>query len=160
MGAAEIIAKGRTGEARMTPIRSLAEQTCDAGLTIPSAARCTATLLFVIVMLRTAGFARTLRLLRRCAREERLANDYPFECAEAVAQRVAKVASFYPGRARCLQQSLTVYHLLRRMGMHAEFRLGVQPVNFAAHAWVEYHGEPVLESELVHTVVAFSELPV
>ena len=137
-----------------------ADHPCDASHTMPSMVQCGLALMVLIGALRTIGFARTLRVVRRSTRRVARAGDVPLETAEAVAQRVAMVAGFFPGRARCLEQSLTLYYLLRRLGMEATFRLGVQPVSFAAHAWVEYGGEPVLEGELVHTVVAFPELPV
>jgi hypothetical protein len=46
------------------------------------------------------------------------------------------------------------------MGMDAALRIGVQPISFAAHAWVEYQGKPVFEGELVSTVHAFPELSI
>jgi hypothetical protein len=88
-----------------------------------------------------------------------LAGDVPLEVAEVVARRVATAAAFYPGRALCLEQSMALYYCLLRLGIRASFRIGVQPVGFAAHAWVEYRGIPILESEIVHTVHAFPELP-
>jgi hypothetical protein len=69
------------------------------------------------------------------------------------------VAAFYPARVACLEQSLTLYWLLLRERVPVTFRIGVLPSQFAAHAWVEYKGEPVLESELVHTVIPFPSLP-
>ncbi|HEY9515174.1 MAG TPA: lasso peptide biosynthesis B2 protein [Gemmatimonadaceae bacterium] len=127
---------------------------------LPSTARCGTSLIMVIAVLRTCGFVRALRLIRWMARDVRLSCDEPHETAESVARRVALIAAFYPGRARCLEQSLTLYWLLRRMGMDAVIRLGVQPVSFAAHAWVEYQRIPVHEGELVATVLPFSELPI
>lgn len=160
MGASEIVAEGRAGKTGMTSAPRVTQDAGPSGNAMPSTAKCSAALLGVIGLLKTVGFARTLRLLRRRTHGIYLTDRIPFEHAEAVARDVARLAAFYPGRARCLQQSLAVYYLLRRMGMRAEFRMGVQPVNFAAHAWVEYHGEPVMEGELVHTVVAFPKLPV
>jgi hypothetical protein len=66
-------------------------------------------------------------------------------------------AAFIPGRALCLEQSLALYVCLRRAGVAVGLRLGVQPYPFAAHAWVEYKGEPVGESwDRVGRFVAFS----
>lgn len=53
---------------------------------------------------------------------------------------VAVAAALYPGRALCLERSLVLYDRLRRAGVRAEFRLGVQAAPFAAHAWIERHG--------------------
>ena len=69
------------------------------------------------------------------------------------------VAAFFPARVACLEQSLTLYWLLLRARVPATFRIGVLPSQFAAHAWVEYDGQPVLESELVRTVIPFPSLP-
>jgi hypothetical protein len=121
--------------------------------------RCIVALAFVVAALRTLGFTRAIRLVRWMTRRMELASDAPFEAAEGVARRVALIAAFYPGRARCLEQSITLYWLLRWAGMNATLRLGVQPVGFAAHAWVEYRGAPVLESDMVRTVLPLPELP-
>ena len=56
---------------------------------------------------------------------------------------VAVAAALYPGRALCLERSLVLYDRLRRAGVRAEFRLGVQAAPFTAHAWIERHGAPV-----------------
>jgi hypothetical protein len=44
--------------------------------------------------------------------------------------------------ANCLKKSLVLWGLLRRQGIESELRIGVQKEagNFAAHAWVEYDG--------------------
>jgi hypothetical protein len=126
---------------------------------VPSAARCGLVLVTIIALLRTLGFRRTLRLVRWATQNVRSVEEAPFEAAELVAHRVATAAAFYPGRALCLEQSLTLYYCLHRLGIPAVFRIGVQPIGFVAHAWVEYRGVPILESELVHTVHAFPEIP-
>ncbi len=132
----------------------------DARQSVPSFARCSIVLIVVISLLRTLGFARTIQLARWATRRAVLTCDSPFEAAEAIARRVAMVAAFYPGRARCLEQSVALYYLLRYSSMKAVLRLGVQPVSFAAHAWVEYQRKPVHEGEVIHGVIAFPELPV
>lgn len=62
-----------------------------------------------------------------------------------VAEGVAMAGALFPGRARCLEQSLALTRLLRLRGIPAELRFGVRPHPFAAHAWVEVEGEPLLE---------------
>jgi hypothetical protein len=64
-----------------------------------------------------------------------------------VADRVAVIAAFFPGRALCLEQSLALYWLLRRRGVSARLRVGVHPAPFTAHAWIEYDGAPVNEDD-------------
>ncbi len=76
---------------------------------------------------------------------------------ERAAYHVAVAAAFFPGRAVCLEQSLALYLLLRRRGVPAELRLGVQAYPFYAHAWVELDGEPVNEDR--ETVDKFRALP-
>jgi hypothetical protein len=51
----------------------------------------------------------------------------------------------YPGRARCLEQSLVLYYLLRRRGVALHYRQGVMPHPFQAHAWIEYRDEVITD---------------
>ena len=59
--------------------------------------------------------------------------------------RLARIAGRYvPANGSCLRQSLLVWWLLRRKGLPAELRIGVQKQEgFAAHAWVELARQPV-----------------
>jgi hypothetical protein len=69
-------------------------------------------------------------------------------------------AAFFPGRALCLEQSLTLWYLLRQSRVQATLRLGVQPYPFGAHAWVEHAGEAVNENrEILKAYVPFPSLP-
>lgn len=140
------------------PAEGVASRALDASHRVPALMRCAVALVFVVAALRVLGFAQAIRLVRWMTRRIELASDAPFEAAETIARRVALTAAFYPGRARCLEQSITLYWLLRWARMDAVLKMGVQPVGFAAHAWVEYRGAPVLESEMVRTVHPFPEL--
>lgn len=123
---------------------------------LPSVAACALALVAVKLGLKLAGFGRTFAAASRLVRGRGSASVTPGVLAEAV-RRVALVAAFYPGRALCLEQSLTLWLLLRRRGIDADLRLGVQPYPFGAHAWVEHRGEPVNENpEFVRT---FTILP-
>lgn len=64
---------------------------------------------------------------------------------DVTASRVATAGAFYPARALCLEQSLALCSLLRRQGVAAELRIGVQSLPFQAHAWVEVDGRPLNE---------------
>lgn len=76
--------------------------------------------------------------------------------ADELVEHVALAAAFYPRRALCLEQSLALCWLLRRNGIAAELRLGVQPRPFQAHAWVEVDGRPLAErGDLPLNMVAF-----
>ncbi len=50
-----------------------------------------------------------------------------------------------PTDSRCLVRSLVLTGLLARRGIESSLIIGVKPEpEFAAHAWVEYAGEPLL----------------
>jgi len=122
----------------------------------PSVARCALALLLVRARLKARGFGPTVAWARRVAARARGTGLAPEE-VERAAYHVAVAAAFFPGRAVCLEQSLTLYLLLRRRGVPAELRIGVQVYPFYAHAWVELHGEPVNEDR--ETVEKFRALP-
>ena len=52
----------------------------------------------------------------------------------------------------CLEESLTLWYLLRRQGIPACLRIGVRKENekFEAHAWVEHGGEALNQDEAMH----------
>ena len=50
-----------------------------------------------------------------------------------------------PTDARCLMRSLVLASLLARHGIYGRLVIGVRPdATFAAHAWIEVDGQPVL----------------
>jgi hypothetical protein len=58
---------------------------------------------------------------------------------------VVSVLRLLPTDSRCLMRSLVVTRLLSRRGLESSLIIGVTPdPGFAAHAWVEYDGKPVL----------------
>ena len=119
-----------------------------------------ATIALTDLALRRFGFARSVALARRFGKPRRPENDRP-ELTEKVCKRLAMAAVFYPGRARCLEQSLALYVLLRRRGVPVRLRLGVQPYPFNAHAWVELNGAPLNERvETVRQFVPFEDFAV
>lgn len=122
----------------------------------PSIVRCALALLAVRAGLKARGFGPTVAWARRLGARAAGAGLAPEE-VERAAYHVAVAAAFFPGRAVCLEQSLALYVLLRRRGVPAELRLGVQVYPFYAHAWVELHGQPVNED--VETVEKFRALP-
>lgn len=62
-----------------------------------------------------------------------------------LAQAVTRTIRPLPFDSRCLMVSLVVTKLLARRGVPAVFIIGVSPgPGFAAHAWVECDGRPVL----------------
>ncbi len=113
----------------------------EAGLRVPSALRCAAMILSVRVALRVGGFAGVTNWIRRRLHSLPATDAVAGEAVTAIESVVATAAALYPGRALCLEQSLVLYYLLRRQGVAAKFRMGIQAHPFAAHAWVEYRGQ-------------------
>lgn len=104
---------------------------------------------------RWCGFANTFRIIRRLRPASDTCTIDAAGAAKA-ADLIATAAAFYPGRARCLEQSMVLYLVLRRRGAPAALRIGVQPYGFLAHAWVELDGRPVNElGETIRALVAF-----
>jgi hypothetical protein len=115
------------------------------------------TLLSVKVLLLTLGFARTLRLLER--RVAAIRADLAPDASEldAAAHAIVAAAVLFPGRHECLEQSLSLWYLLRRRGVSAELKFGMRQYPFGAHAWVAYRGEPLNEDrEALRQYVAFA----
>jgi hypothetical protein len=129
------------------------------GVRRPSSPRCALVITTVKLSLHLIGLRRTLRAIHRLAPPGSATREVGYESVEQVARRVAMVGAFIPERVACQEQSLTLYWLLLRARVPVTLRIGVLPSQFAAHAWVEYDGEPVLESELVRTVIPFPVLP-
>ena len=58
---------------------------------------------------------------------------------------VASALRIVPADTRCLAQSLTLTRMLARRGIDSRLVIGVRPgERFAAHAWVEHDGRPLL----------------
>ena len=55
-------------------------------------------------------------------------------------------------RSSCLEESLTLWHLLRKQGYEAKLRIGVRKAaqKFEAHAWVEHNGVALNQAEQMH----------
>lgn len=70
--------------------------------------------------------------------------DQALSYAQRVGSLTRKAGRYLPLDASCLRQSLLVWWLLRRLGLAAELRIGVNNhERFLAHAWVELSGRPV-----------------
>jgi hypothetical protein len=80
----------------------------------------------------------------------------PSADAQSLARRIAWLvdAAARRGlfRASCLPRSLTLQRLLQERGIASELRVGVRKHagRLEAHAWIECHGAPLLESAQVH----------
>lgn len=62
-----------------------------------------------------------------------------------VAWATIRVLDVLPSDSRCLTRSLVLADLLAKRGIESSLVIGVAPApNFAAHAWVEVDGVPLL----------------
>lgn len=90
--------------------------------------------------LRVFGFARFQAWLDRSP----LVAQIPptFDEMAAIGRLVNIAANHAPGPATCLTRSLLLIWLLRRRGVSADLRIGVNLTQgkLEAHAWVEYAG--------------------
>lgn len=111
----------------------------------------------VKIALRIRGFRWTLDWTRRHSADVPETLDDAAEAVRVTERAVAMAGAIYPGRALCLEQSLVVYLLLRRQGVHVEFCHGVQPHPFEAHVWIEYKGEPI--NDVREHTKRFARLP-
>lgn len=123
--------------------------------TAPGAIRCLFLLAICDVALRTLGFARTLRAAHFLAGNEEA--DIDDRLIQDTFKSIVTATAFYPGRSKCLEQTLASYVLLRRRGAPVRIRIGVQPYPFFAHAWLELKGAPITETPEV--VGRFALLP-
>ncbi len=123
----------------------------------PSVLRCGLLILVIKLALKTVGFGRTVAWIRRRTDAISRAALINAELVWAVEHAVAMAAALYPGRAKCLEQSLVLYYLLRRRGAEVTYCQGVQARPFLAHAWVEYGGEPI--NDVAEHVRQFARLP-
>jgi hypothetical protein len=102
------------------------------------------TILFFRLSLKTLGFGRTLGVYRKLAKVRSASVPSPSaqdERVRAIEDSIASAAVLFPGRAGCLERSLSMGLMLRWIRVPAEIKIGVQPFPFYAHAWVEVAGE-------------------
>ena len=112
-------------------------------LKVPSVLRCGLLIAWFKGLLRVRGFLGTLEWIRHRIEPLPATAEAEVETVEAVEYAVAMAGALYPARAKCLEQSLTLYYLLRLQGVAAVYCQGVQPYPFQAHAWIEYRGEVI-----------------
>lgn len=123
----------------------------------PSLLRCAAMILALRLSLWAWGYGRVFRWVGRRVRPIPATDALDPDVVRAAAQRMATAAALYPGRARCLEQSLVLYYLLRRRGIALRYRQGVMPHPFQAHAWIEYRGDVI--TDVAEHAAQFACLP-
>lgn len=126
-------------------------------LKVPSVLRCGLLIAWFKGLLRVRGFLGTLEWIRRRIEPVPASAEAKLEAVRAVEYAVAMAAALYPGRAKCLEQSLTLYYLLRRRGVAVVYCHGVQPYPFEGHAWIEFRGKVI--NDVVEHVRHFIPLP-
>ncbi len=98
-------------------------------------------------------------LLRHLPRPRRFSRQYlDPERGRRVAWALNAAARRFPGFQNCLVQALAVHILLLRRGVASVLRIGapVQAEAFAAHAWIEVGGRPLIGGPVEHFQVLFS----
>jgi hypothetical protein len=114
----------------------------------------------VALLLRLAGYNRTRNSLSKFIPKEPGYNNSQeagSDQAKTIARMVSIAACYGPYRANCLKQSLVLWWLLARCGLASEIRFGVKKEpeeEFGAHAWVEFNGMNLCDSEVLQKQVA------
>lgn len=90
--------------------------------------------------------ADAVALLRRHARRHPISTEPAMELVvgERLGHAVSVALAPLPSDVRCLFRSLTLLTVMERRDLHPKLVVGVRPRPFAAHAWIELHGQPLL----------------
>jgi len=113
--------------------------------------------------LRLRGYGKTFTSLQKRVRSRAAGLETHPEVREAVqitCPMVRAAVHHSLTQFTCLEESLTLWYLLREQGIHACLRIGVrkEKAEFEAHAWVEHEGEALNQLEgLHHHYAAFDE---
>jgi Transglutaminase-like superfamily len=105
----------------------------------------------VAILLQLKGLRFTQNLLLQLPHHQQSSDSSETQIWTTV--RMVRVAVRYNQPwANCLKQSLVLWFLLRAQGIISELRIGVQTesAKFAAHAWVEYQGIVLNDTDDVH----------
>lgn len=97
-------------------------------------------------LLHTLEPAEAVPRLRRYARRHPLAAETGLDLVvgSRLAHAVNVTLAPLPTDVRCLFRSLTLLTIMERRDLHPKLIIGVKPKPFAAHAWVELRGQPLL----------------
>jgi hypothetical protein len=105
--------------------------------------------------LRWRGYGKTLAWLQKrvsIQAKDRESRPGEREEAQAACRMVSAALHYSLVTYTCLEESLTLWYLLRKQGISARLRIGVRKENekFEAHAWVEHGGEALNLDESMH----------
>jgi len=109
--------------------------------------------LFVLLNLGFAalGFQRVFHAVVRRATKGRpgpSGREAPGDLVRGTLAAVRRATMLYYRRNKdCLHRSLVLFYLLKRQGVAAEFKLGVDKYPFSAHAWVQVGGVALMDRE-------------
>lgn len=117
----------------------------------------------VRLSLRLRGYGKTFTSLERRVQfhaRETGTGLRSHEEVRALCRMVRAALRYSFAQFSCLEESLTLWYLLRKQGIPACLRIGVRKENerFEAHAWVELRGEALNQPEELHRhYAAFDE---
>jgi Transglutaminase-like superfamily len=94
--------------------------------------------------LRTRTFPAVAAEMRRWANPSCSAGDDAYATGMRLGAAVARVLGWLSRDSRCLTTSLVLTVLLAKRGIPTTLVIGVRSDPFAAHAWVEHRGLPLL----------------
>ena len=109
----------------------------------------------VKVLLWQIGYRRTFANLERWlplhSGNRNVANHETQQLAASLGRLVHMAANHSPFVINCLPRSLVLWGMLRRTGIAADLRIGVQKEAdvFAAHAWVEFNSQTLNDDAAV-----------
>ena len=116
----------------------------------------------IALSLKLSGFKQTKNRMSRfipTSMDNISAREQDLSRAKLISRAVAIAGNHGIYHANCLKQSLLLWWLLARHGIHTELKLGTQKLpqeTFSAHAWVEYNGEALDDfSDLHHQYLVF-----
>jgi hypothetical protein len=117
----------------------------------------------VTLSLKLWGMRRTQSLLAKLPQQTRsVPSAVLLPKVEKTARMVRISARYSVLWTNCLKKSLVLWFLLRRQGIESELRIGVRrdQGEFQAHAWVEYEGIVLNDTQNVRQKFAMFERPI
>jgi len=107
---------------------------------------------FVDLALRIYGFKKTYQFLSRnfdSVNNSSLSHSDQYSLVHSTIFLVGIAGNRSPYKTTCLRQSLVSWWLLQRKGIATTLKIGVanETNDFAAHAWIELNGTPVVQTE-------------
>jgi Transglutaminase-like superfamily len=95
-------------------------------------------------LLRRHSLPAATAAMRRPSKECYRSSEDAYRIGLRLGRVVTRVLAVLPRDPRCLTRSLVLTSLLARRGIPATLVIGVRPEPFAAHAWVDHGGRPLL----------------